>query len=125
MDVLISAMLPIALVAAVGFAVGRNFELDMQTLARVNIYALLPALVLTSLAETTLALGSAIAIVATFLLNTALLYLLAVGIGRRLEFSIDEQKSLIATTLFSNVGNMGLPFILFALGEAGLERAVV
>lgn len=125
MEILISAMLPIALVALVGFGVGRSFELDMQTLARVNIYALLPALVLTSLAETTLALGSAIAIVATFLLNTALLYLLAVGLGRRLSFSTDEQKSLIATTLFANVGNMGLPFILFALGEAGLERAVV
>ncbi|PSR17916.1 transporter [filamentous cyanobacterium CCP3] len=125
MEILILAMLPVALVALVGFGVGRSFELDMQTLTRLNIYALLPALVLTSLAETTLALGSAIAIVATFLLNTALLYLLAVGVGRRLKFSVDEQKSLIATTLFSNVGNMGLPFILFALGEAGLERAVV
>ena len=125
MEILIAAMLPIALVALVGFGVGRSFDLDMQTLARVNIYALLPALVLNSLAQTTLALGSALAIVATFLLNTALLYLLAVGLGRRLALSLDEQQSLIATTLFANVGNMGLPFILFALGEAGLERAVV
>lgn len=125
MEILISAMLPIALVALVGFGVGRSFDLDMSTLARVNIYALLPALVLTSLAQTTLALGSALAIVATFLLNTALLYLLAVGLARRLDFSLDEQKSLIATTLFSNVGNLGLPFLLFALGEAGLERGVV
>jgi hypothetical protein len=125
MDILISAMLPIALVALVGFGVGRSFDLDMQTLARVNIYALLPALVLTSLANTTLGLEDALAIIATFLLNTALLYLLAVGLSRRLAFSLDEQKSLIATTLFSNVGNLGLPFILFALGEAGLERGVV
>ncbi|MFQ4136037.1 AEC family transporter [Nodosilinea sp. PGN35] len=125
MEILISAMLPIALVALVGFGVGRSFELDMQTLARVNIYALLPALVLTSLAQTTLALGNAIAIVVSFLLNTVVLYLLAVGLSRRLNFSVDEQKSLIAIVLFSNVGNLGLPFILFALGEAGLERAVV
>ena len=125
MEILISAMLPIALVALAGFGVGRSFELDMQTLARVNIYALLPALVLTSLAQTTLALGNAIAIVASFLLNTVVLYLLAVGLSRRLDFSVDEQKSLIAIVLFSNVGNLGLPFILFALGEAGLERAVV
>ena len=125
MDILISAMLPIALVALVGFGVGRSLDLDMQTLARVNIYALLPALVLTSLANTTLGLEDALAIIATFLLNTALLYLLAVGLSRRLAFSLDEQKSLIATTLFSNVGNLGLPFILFALGEAGLERGVV
>jgi predicted permease len=116
MDILISAMLPIALVALVGFGVGRSFDLDMQTLARVNIYALLPALVLTSLANTTLGLEDALAIIAAFLLNTALLYLLAVGLSRRLAFSLDEQKSLIATTLFSNVGNLGLPFTLFALG---------
>ncbi|MBD2233569.1 AEC family transporter [Phormidium tenue] len=125
MEVLISAMLPVALVALVGFGVGRSFELDMQTLTRLNIYALLPALVLTSLAETTLAMGSAIAIVTSFLLNTVVLYLLAVGLSRRLDFSADEQKSLIAIVMFSNVGNLGLPFILFALGEAGLERAVV
>ncbi|MBD2108945.1 AEC family transporter [Nodosilinea sp. FACHB-13] len=125
MEVLISAMLPVALVALVGFGVGRSFELDMQTLTRLNIYALLPALVLTSLAETTLAMGSAIAIITSFLLNTVVLYLLAVGLSRRLDFSVDEQKSLIAIVMFSNVGNLGLPFILFALGEAGLERAVV
>jgi predicted permease len=70
-------------------------------------------------------LGSAIAIVTSFLLNTVVLYLLAVGLSRRLDFSVDEQKSLIAIVMFSNVGNLGLPFILFALGEAGLERAVV
>ncbi|NEQ31181.1 MAG: AEC family transporter [Leptolyngbya sp. SIO4C5] len=125
MTVLISAVLPIALVALAGVCVGRSFDLDLRTLARLNIYALLPALVLTSLAETTLGLRSAIALVAAFLLNTALLYLLARGLGRSLKFSPDEQKSLIATTLFANVGNMGLPFVLFSLGEAGLERAVV
>ncbi|MEM9908078.1 MAG: AEC family transporter [Cyanobacteria bacterium P01_D01_bin.44] len=125
MAILISAVLPIALVAMVGVYVGRSFELDLKTLARLNIYALLPALVLTSLAETTLALGSAIALVTAFLINTALLYLLSIGLGRSLQFSPDEQKSLIATTLFANVGNMGLPFVLFSLGEAGLERAVV
>ena len=125
MSVLISAVLPIALVALVGVGVGRAFDLDLKTLARLNIYALLPALVLTGLAETTLDLSSAIAIVITFLLNTTLLYLLAVVLGYLLKFSPDEKKSLIATTTFANVGNMGLPFVLFSLGDAGLERAIV
>lgn len=125
MAILISAILPIALVALVGFGVGRTFEIDLQTLARLSIYALLPALVLKSLAETALALESAIALLTAFILNTALLYVLAIGLGHGLKFSSDERKSLIATTLFANVGNMGLPFVLFSLGEAGLERAVV
>ena len=125
MSVLLAAVLPIALVVLAGYAVGRFFTLELQTLARVNIYAMLPALVLTSLGQATLALESAIGIVATFLVNTALLYLLAAGSGRVFKLKLEERKSLVATTLFSNVGNMGLPFILFALGEAGLERALV
>ena len=125
MGILISAVLPIALVALVGIWVGRMFVLERQTLARLSIYALVPALVLHSLAKTTLGLNNAIAIIITFLLNTAGLYLLAIILSRLCKFSPDEQKSLIATTIFANVGNMGLPFILFSLGEAGLERAIV
>ncbi|MDA0267362.1 MAG: AEC family transporter, partial [Cyanobacteria bacterium] len=125
MTVLISAVLPIALAALVGFVVGRSFDLDLPTLARVNIYALVPALVLMSLANSTLAWGTAIAIVTAFFLNSGLLYLIAIALGRGLNLVPDARKSLIATTLFSNVGNMGLPFVLFSLGEAGLERAVI
>ena len=125
MAVLISAVLPIALVALVGAVVGRVFVLERLTLARLSIYALLPALVLNSLAETTLGLGNAIAIIISFLLNTWLLYLVAAILGRLLKFSSDQKKSLVATTVFANVGNMGLPFVLFSLGEAGLERAIV
>ena len=125
MEILISAILPIALVALVGVWVGHTFTLERQTLARLSIYALVPALVLHSLAKTTLELGPAIAILTAFIFHTALLYLLAITLGRLLKFSPNENKSLIATTIFANVGNMGLPFVLFSLGEAGLERAIV
>ncbi|MBE9030143.1 AEC family transporter [filamentous cyanobacterium LEGE 11480] len=125
MDVLITAVLPIALVALVGFCVGRTSDLDMKTLSRVVIYALLPALVFTSLASMTLSLSVALSIVATFLLHMTVLYLLVLAISRGLQLSVDAHKSLLATTLFANVGNMGLPFVLFSLGPVGLERAVV
>ena len=125
MEILISAVLPIALVALVGIWVGHRFVLERQTLARLSIYALVPALVLHSLAQTTLAFGNAIAILTAFIIHTALLYLLALILGRFLKFSSAQKKSLIATTIFANVGNMGLPFVLFSLGEAGLERAIV
>ncbi|MBX2863320.1 MAG: AEC family transporter [Leptolyngbyaceae cyanobacterium MAG.088] len=125
MDVLISAVLPIALVACVGVVIGRLFTLERQTLAKLSIYALVPALVLHSLAKTTLELGDAISILITFIIHTFLLYLLAVFLSNLLRFSSDEKKSLIATTIFANVGNMGLPFVLFSLGDAGLERAIV
>lgn len=125
MGVLISAVLPVTLVALAGVWVGRTFLLDLKTLARLNIYVLLPALVLTGLYDNTLALGSALGIVAVFLLNSIVLYLLAIALGKGLKLPLDTRKSLVATTLLANSGNIGLPFILFALGEAGLERAIV
>ncbi len=125
MGVLISAVLPVTLVALSGVWVGRTFPLDLKTLARLNIYVLLPALVLTGLYDNTLALGSALGIVAGFLLNSVVLYLLAIALGKGLKLPLDMRKSLVATTLLANSGNIGLPFILFALGEAGLARAIV
>lgn len=125
MEILISAVLPIALVALIGFGVGRAFKLDMPTLSKVNIYGFLPALILTSLADNTLNLDRVLAIVVAFLVNTTLLFAIALIVSRALNASPNERKSLIATTVFANVGNMGLPFVLFALGDAGLERAIV
>ncbi|NJM98868.1 MAG: AEC family transporter [Phormidesmis sp. RL_2_1] len=125
MGVLISAVLPIALVALCGLCVGRAFALDLKTLARINIYALLPALVLTGVYSSRLAVSSVVGIVLGFLLNCALLYLIAQHLGRALNLPLDRRKSLVATTLLANSGNIGLPFVLFSLGEAALARAVV
>lgn len=125
MTVFLTAVLPTALVAIVGIAIGRCFKLDVSTLAQVNLYAMLPALVLTSLLDLQITAGRAVLMIAAFLINTGLLYLISLGLGYTLRISPDQRKSLMATTLFANVGNMGLPFILFSLGEAGLERAVI
>jgi len=53
------------------------------------------------------------------------IYLLAVAINRWGNFSETVGKTLIASTIFGNVGNLGLPMNSFAFGEAGLERAII
>lgn len=125
MSVLISAVLPIALVALCGAWVGHAFPLDLKTLARTNIYVLLPALVLTGVYGSSVAASNAAGIVVGFLLNCVVLYAIATVLGRTLKLPSDTRKSLVATTLLANSGNIGLPFVLFALGEAALERAVI
>jgi malate permease and related proteins len=125
MRVLTSAVLPIALVALAGVWAGRAFDLDLKTLARLNIYVLLPALVLTGVYGSTVPFNSAVGIVVGFFLNSAVLYVLANALSKAFKLSADSRKSLIATTLMANSGNIGLPFVLFALGEAGLERGIV
>ncbi len=125
MRLLISTVLPIALVALAGVWVGRAFDLDLKTLAKLNIYVLLPALVLTGVYDSSLPLSSTVGIVVGFLLNCAVLYLLAIALGKAFKLSANSHKSLVATTLMANSGNIGLPFVLFALGQEGLERGIV
>ncbi len=122
---MVSAVLPIALVALCGVWVGRSFLLDIRTLTRLNIYVLLPALVLTGVYGSSLDVSITVRIVAGFLLNCGVLYGIAIALAKKLKLPTDTQKSLVATTLLANTGNIGLPFILFALGEAALERAIV
>lgn len=125
MAVLLPAIVPIALIVLIGFIAGRSLALDQVTLARLSLYILLPALIASSLYGITLSASRAAAIVSAFFLTSALLYGLVYGGCRTVKVHPQLRKTLLATTLFANTGNLGLPFITFALGDGGLERAVV
>lgn len=125
MAVLLPAIIPVALIVLVGFIAGRNLSLDLPSLSRLSLYVLLPALIASSLYGMTLAANRAAAIVLGFFLTSALLYGLVYGLCWVFKVDALLRKTLLATTLFANTGNLGLPFITFALGETGLERAIV
>ncbi len=120
-----SAVFPVECIVLTGFIFAKNFPVDEPTLSRLALYVLSPALLTDILYRTTISIQEAIEMFIAFGLTYILLCLIAWGIGWKLGFSIAVQKSLIATTALSNAGNMGLSVTLFALGEAGLERAVI
>lgn len=122
---LLPAILPVSLIIFIGFIVGRTLSLEQQTLSQLSIYVLTPALIAGSLYRTTLSAGSAVGLVLGYAIASLLLYLVVTLLSYCLKLTPAVRSSLIATTLFANTGNMGLPFIAFALGDAGLERAIV
>ncbi len=121
----VSAVFPVGCIVLIGFIFGKNFSIDEATLSKLALYVLFPALLTDIMYQTTISFEEAIGIFIAFGLTYFLLCLISWGIGRKLGFSESLQKSLLATTALSNSGNMGLPVTLFALGEAGLERAVI
>ena len=125
MAVLIPAIAPVAFIVFVGFITGHTLGLERSTLSRLSLYVLLPALIASSLYSATLAAQNAANIVLGFALTSAILYGLVYGLCRILQVDVLLRKTLLATTLFANTGNLGLPFITFALGESGLERAII
>lgn len=125
MAVLLPALVPVGMIIAIGFIVGRVLPLERQTLSQLVIYVLAPALIASSLYHSTLSANSTMGLVAGFAIATILLYLLAFALNHLLGIPQQIRSSLISTTLFANNGNLGLPFISFALGSAGLERAAL
>lgn len=125
MIVILSTVLPVACIVLVGLIVGKTMQLDQSTLSRLSFYVLSPAIIADSLYRTNLSAENATSIVLSFALIYFLLCLVAWLFARQLRLSVPVQKSLIVSTAFSNNGNMGLSVSLFALGEAGLDRAVV
>ncbi|NET27308.1 AEC family transporter [Okeania sp. SIO1I7] len=121
----VSAVFPVGCIVLIGFIFAKKFSIDEPTLSKLALYVLFPALLTDIMYRTTISIEEAIEMFLAFGLTYILLCLIAWGIGWKLGFSVAIQKSLIATTALPNAGNMGLSVTLFALGEAGLERAVI
>ncbi|NEO55498.1 MAG: AEC family transporter [Okeania sp. SIO3B5] len=121
----VSAVFPVGCIVLIGFIFAKKFSIDEPTLSRLALYVLFPALLTDIMYRTTVSIEEAIEMFVAFGLTYILLCLIAWGIGWKLGFSVPVQKSLVATTALPNAGNMGLSVTLFALGEAGLERAVI
>ncbi|MCI2425884.1 AEC family transporter [Candidatus Acetothermia bacterium] len=122
---LINILLPVFLVAGSGYGIGRLLRLDSQPLTKIVFYLLTPALIFHSIYARRFVGGE----VGTVILFVIILHLTLITlgmIGTRI-MRLDEDLR-IATTLslsFNNVGNYGLPLLLFAFGEPGLVLGII
>jgi predicted permease len=125
MSSLLSVVIPAAIVVMAGYIAGRKLELDLSTLTKLTLYIFSPALIIDSLLNTQVPAAEGLRIAAAFAISTVALYLLVAVVSVTGRLSKPIRTSLLATTLFPNTGNLGLSLVLLALGEAGLERAIV
>jgi malate permease and related proteins len=130
MATLISALttivLPILLVAGVGFVLRRTqLIVDPRSLARLSLYFFSPALVLNSIARSRLSSSDFVSLLAYTLLMAAVMGTISYTLARLLNFDRLLTSAFLLTLMFVNAGNIGIPFNQFAFGEAGLARAAV
>ncbi len=125
MTTLLPAVLPVGLIILIGFIVGRTIPLQRSTLSQLALFVLSPALVIDSLYRTELSVASSGKLLMGFALTSSIIYGALKLMSKIFALSPSISTGLTATILFPNNGNMGLPVVTFALGTAGLERAVV
>lgn len=120
---LMDVIVPVVLVAAVGWGLGRRFTLDLDTVTKISLNGLTPAFVFHSLLTTEVSLGTGILVI----LGYVIVSLLGCGLAAVATpgMSSRTRRSVMASAALGNNGNMGLPIALFALGQAGLDQSIL
>jgi len=122
---IIQIILPVFLVVALGFWVKRFQPLDTRTLSNITIYILTPALLFTQYLKNPIPGGTIFQIIIFSLLLFGILLGIAVLVARLLKLDSVSRHGFLLGSVLVNAGNMGIPIILFAFGEAGLAIAVI
>ncbi len=125
MNILLNAIVPISFIILLGFIIGKILKLDRQSLSQITLFILAPALIIDSLYRTDLSVKTTLNLLVSYAISSLILYLIVLAIVKLNKMPSGQEKALIATILFSNNGNLGLPFVSFALGEDGLKRAII
>lgn len=122
---LTATIAPIFLVVAASMLAGRFVDLRPETLSRSTIYLFSPALLLSSIVDSDMAVGEVSGLLTAAVLLSLLLAIGAGGVVRVARFDRALGSSFMLTVFIMNAGNFGLPFVEFSLGERALARAVV
>ncbi|QBM18725.1 hypothetical protein MARI_28670 [Marinobacter sp. JH2] len=119
---ILATMLPVFLIAGCGALYGRYRTPDIQGLNVLNMELFVPMLVFAVLADQQAPLQDygwlALAATVVVLGSGIILYPLARVLGLNL-------KTFLPPMMFNNSGNMGIPLLVLAFGEAALPAAIV
>ncbi len=118
-------ILPIFIVAGVGFLLARYWHVEVRTLSRLTLYGLVPCLVFDLLVTTPISAGEFGRLVVFTVCSVLGIGLIAWLVT--LPFRLDRStlSAFLIVVMFANGGNYGLPLTLFAFGQDALARATV
>jgi predicted permease len=120
-----TAILPIVVVAAVGFALGRYKGVEADALNTITVYVLAPALVVHSLATSKLTGGTILGVVAAVGIFTTVMLLVSESVGRLAGHTEPILGAFVLVSVFPNSGNYGIPLADFVFGPTGRSVAVL
>ncbi len=118
-------LLPIMLIAAAGYILGKTLTVDSRTIGRMVFYIFSPLLVFNLMVTSQLNLKQALTTVAYTALVILIMGILAFIFGKIFRLSRPHLLAVIITVAFGNTGNYGLPLVKFAFGDEALAVASI
>jgi len=120
-----SDIVPIFIVAGVGFLLARRFGASVKTLSTVAFNSLSPCLVFNQLVTAQVSGSQSLRVAAFCVLLTIAIGLVARLTSMPLRLDRMTLSSFLLVAMFSNSGNYALPVVLFAFGREALSFASV
>jgi predicted permease len=118
-------ILPILLLGAAGFALGKLLHIESRSLGRVVFYVFSPILIFDLLVQNRLNWREALGVMVLTVCIVATMGLLTYLLGSLFKLERTALVAILITTMFANTGNYGLPLVSFAFGEQALSYAVI
>lgn len=122
---LYQVIVPLSIPVIVGALLGYYKNLDTKPLLTLYLYFLTPAIILNTLATAEISFDDVYKTLAFSLLNLCLLWAIANVLGKILKLAPSEMAGLTLVSTFTNSVNYGLPLVLLAFGQLGLDKASV
>lgn len=121
----VNVILPVFVIVLAGYLLQRRAQFDLRPLADSSLYLFTPALVFASLLRHQLVVEQLGSFFVFMLLYTAVMTVIAAAVGRGCRIKGKEGRALVLTTAMMNVGNFGLPLVMFAYGQEALSLSVL
>lgn len=121
----INNLLPILLIAGVGFILGRYSGVTPTPISRIIFYVFSPCLIFSLITNSQLNGTDMVRMVGYTCTVVLLISLIALGFGKLLHLQRSMIAAVVLTSMAMNAGNFGLSLNLFSFGEEGLAQASI
>jgi len=108
-NILKDILLPIFIIMGIGFFLQKKFQLNLDTLAKLNIYFLVPGFIFVKLYSVTLSGAIFLDIVLFFIIYIVLLFILSQSFSKLQKVNKAKRTTLSNGVVFFNSGNYGVP----------------
>lgn len=102
-------ILPIFIIMAIGFTLQKKFQMNVQTLAKINMYFLVPAFIFVKLYSTELSLQLFGYVFVFFIIFILLLFVISTITAKLIGLENGKKVSFSNSVIFFNSGNYGVP----------------
>ncbi len=123
--VFLNVVTPVFILVVIGYFVGPGLKIEARSLSRTAYFVFIPAFVFNIISEAKIDSELAIQMLSFILVAQIAVALLGFLVGKALRQSREITAAFVLIATFGNVGNFGLPLIVFRLGETARTFATV